>query len=220
MPKPFDLVPALLPGLVVTIELTAGAAVVATGAAFAAGLARLSPNRPVRLAARFYIEAFRGTSALVQLFWVYFALPLVGVSLDAMTAGIVVLGLNVGSYGAEVVRSAIQNVPAGQREAAVALNLSPRRTFWSIILPQAGVAMLPPAGNLFIELLKNTSLVSMITLSELTFRGQILRSETLRTVPIFTVVLFLYFALAMMSTAARHGLERWLGRSRRLEAAR
>ncbi|CPI22946.1 binding-protein-dependent transport system inner membrane protein [Bordetella pertussis] len=151
---------------------------------------------------------FRGTSALVQLFWFYFVLPMFGMKLPALLVGIVVLGANAGAYGAEVVRGAILAVPAGQREAAVALNLTRARTIWRIILPQAVPAMLPPTGNLLIELLKNTALVSLITITDLTFRGQLLRSETLRTTEIFTLVLLLYFAVALVITGGIRMLER------------
>ncbi|CPJ10695.1 binding-protein-dependent transport system inner membrane protein [Bordetella pertussis] len=128
--------------------------------------------------------------------------------LPALLVGIVVLGANAGAYGAEVVRGAILAVPAGQREAAVALNLTRARTIWRIILPQAVPAMLPPTGNLLIELLKNTALVSLITITDLTFRGQLLRSETLRTTEIFTLVLLLYFAVALVITGGIRMLER------------
>ncbi|OGG56154.1 MAG: ectoine/hydroxyectoine ABC transporter permease subunit EhuC [Candidatus Handelsmanbacteria bacterium RIFCSPLOWO2_12_FULL_64_10] len=210
MPRPLDLLPFLLSGAVVTVELTVGAAGVACVAASLAGLGRLSRRRPVRWLAGTYIEAFRGTSALVQLFWAYFALPLVGISLDAMTAGVLALGLNTGAYGAEVVRGAIRAVPQGQHEAALALNLTNAQKMRSVILPQALVAALPPAGNLLIEMLKNTSLVSLITISELTFRGQMLRAETLRTVEIFGLLLIVYFLLALLITSGVRALERRL----------
>jgi len=208
VPPPLDLLPPLLSGLRVTLQVTVGGAVVAALAALLAGLARLSPSRLLRWPALVYIETFRGTSALVQLFWVYFALPFVGIELGALTAGILVLGLNIGSYGAEVVRGAVQAVPRGQREAAVALNFSSRQQLWRIVLPQALVAMLPPAGNLLIELLKATALVSMITLSELTFEAQVLRSSTLRTVEIFSLVLLIYFVVAQMLAFGMRSLER------------
>ena len=207
MPPPLDLLPSLLEGLVVTVEITLGAAAVAIFAAFLAGLGRLSPNPLLRASSRIYVDLFRGTSALVQLFWVYFALPLLGVRLDTMAAGIVVLGLNAGSYGSEVVRGAIQAVPREQYEAAAALNLSERQTMWRVILPQAALAMIPPFGNLFIELLKGTALVSLITLSELTFQGQILRAATLRSGEIFGLILVLYFLLALMISSGMKRLE-------------
>lgn len=216
---PFDLLPDLLAGLVVTLEVTIGGAVVALVMAFAGGLGRRASHRLVRLVAGTYIEVFRGTSALVQLFWVYFVLPFFGIALDPLTAGILVLGLNIGAYGAEVVRGAIQAVPAGQREAAVALGFTPRRTLWTVLIPQALPVMVPPFGNLLIELLKGTALVSLITLSDLTFAAQTLRADTLRTAEIFTLVLLLYFAVATVLNAGMRRLERRLSLWRQDPAA-
>jgi polar amino acid transport system permease protein len=203
-----ELVPPLLEGLAVTLQVMAGAIVLAVPLALASGIGRLSTLRPVRWLASIYVEVFRGTSALVQLFWFYFVLPLFGVQLPAMLVGIVVLALNAGAYGAEVVRGAIRAVPPGQREAGVALNLSRGQIMRRLVLPQAVPAMLPPAGNLLIELMKNTALVSLITITDLTFRGQLLRSETLRTTEIFTLMLLMYFAVALLITAGVRLLER------------
>ena len=203
-----ELVPPLLEGLAVTLEIMAGAVVLAVPLALVAGVGRLSTVCPVRWLASIYVEVFRGTSALVQLFWFYFVLPLFGVQLPAMLVGIVVLALNAGAYGAEVVRGAIRAVPPGQREAGVALNLTRGQIMRRIVVPQAIPAMLPPAGNLLIELLKNTALVSLITITDLTFRGQLLRSETLRTTEIFTLMLLMYFAVALLITAGVRLLER------------
>lgn len=203
-----QLVPPLLEGLGVTLQIMAGAVVLAVPLALAAGIGRISALRPVRWLAAVYVEVFRGTSALVQLFWFYFVLPLFGVQLPAMLVGIVVLALNAGAYGAEVVRGALRAVPPGQREAGVALNLTRGQIMRRIIVPQAVPAMLPPAGNLLIELLKNTALVSLITITDLTFRGQLLRSETLRTTEIFVLMLLMYFAVALLITAGVRLLER------------
>jgi polar amino acid transport system permease protein len=220
LPPPFDLLPSLLEGLVVTLKLTVGGAGVALLCSFAAGLGRMAPWWVLRFPATSYVEIFRGTSALVQLFWFYFVLPFFGVNMDAMTAGILVLGLNTGAYGAEVVRGAIHAVPMGQKEAAVALNFSPFQRMRRVIVPQALVAMIPPAGNLLIELLKNTALVSLITLSELTFAAQTLRADTLRTTEIFGLVLLLYFAVALFLTFCMRQLERYLGHGRDLGGLR
>jgi polar amino acid transport system permease protein len=198
----------LIPALGLTLALTACAAVLGLAAAFCAGLGRLSAFRLVRWTAGIYVELFRGTSALVQLFWVYFVLPFAGIELNAFTAGFVVLGLNAGAYGAEVVRGAIRAVPSGQRDAAAALNLTPGETMRRVVLPQALPAMLPPAGNLVIELLKNTALVSMIAVHELTFTAQLLRASTLQTGLIFSLVLVLYFAIALVLTRVFRSLER------------
>jgi len=203
-----ELAPPLLQGLGVTLQIMAGAVVLAVPLALAAGIGRLSSLRPLRWVTAVYVEVFRGTSALVQLFWFYFVLPLFGVQLPAMLVGIVVLALNAGAYGAEVVRGAIRAVPPGQREAGIALNLTRGQIMRRIVVPQAVPAMLPPAGNLLIELLKNTALVSLITITDLTFRGQLLRSETLRTTEIFSLMLLMYFAVALVITAGVRLLER------------
>jgi polar amino acid transport system permease protein len=214
MTPPFDLLPPLLNGLAVTVGLTIGASAVACPAAFFSGLARFSRSRLLRMVARVYGDIFRGTSALVQLFWVYFALPLLGIRFEAMTAGILVLGLNTGAYGAEVVRGAIQAVPREQYEAATALGFTEWQAMRRIILPQAVLPMLPPFGNLWIELLKGTSVTSMITLSELTFRGQTLRVTTLRTGEIFGLILVMYFLISMIITVGVQWLERRLAAGR------
>ncbi|MVW80418.1 ectoine/hydroxyectoine ABC transporter permease subunit EhuC [Bordetella sp. 02P26C-1] len=198
----------LIDGLWMTLRITGGAALLAVPLALIAGLARLSRHRLIRWVALGYVEVFRGTSALVQLFWFYYVLPLFGLKLPAVTVGIVVLAANAGAYGAEVVRGAILAVSAGQREAAVALNMTAGQTMRRIVLPQAFPAMLPPTGNLLIELLKNTALVSLITITDLTFRGQMLRAETLRTTEVFLLLLVLYFAVALVITAGIRLLER------------
>jgi len=198
----------LLRGLAVTVELTVAASVLAAVIALAAGLARMSPRSALAWPAAVYVEVFRGTSALVQLFWFFFVLPFFGIKLPAFAAGILVLALNTGAYGAEVVRGAVLAVPRGQLDASAALNLSRLQTLWRIVLPQAIPAMLPPAGNLAIELLKNSALVSLITITELTFAAQLLRAESLRSAEIFGLVLVLYFAVALCITAGMRLLER------------
>jgi polar amino acid transport system permease protein len=119
-----------------------------------------------------------------------------------------VLGLNIGAYGAEVVRGAILAVPRSQREAAAALGFTPRQTRWRVVVPQALPVIVPPAGNLLIELLKGTALVSLITLGDLTFAAQTLRASTLRTAEIFTLVLVIYFLVAAVLTAGMRWIER------------
>src|SRR3546814_14619974 len=127
--------------------------------------------RPLRWLAISYIELFRGTSALVQLFWLFFVLPHFGLTLPPLTVAVVALGLNVGAYGAEVVRGAIDAVPRGQWEATIALNMSRIEALRKVILPQAVVALIPPWGNLFIDLLKPHPLAPLIPTGYLTFRA-------------------------------------------------
>jgi len=208
-----EFLPALLRGTVVTIEITLGASAVAIVIGILVGLAKLSPLPPLRWFAIGYIELFRGTSLLVQLYWWFFVLPFFGVDLPAMLVGVLGIGMNVGAYGAEVVRGAIQAVPKGQREAAIALNMSPSIRMRRIILPQAILMMLPPWGNLLIELLKGTALVSLITLHDLTFMGHAETMRTFRTLEIFTLVLIIYYILGrLIITPSVRLLERRMSR--------
>lgn len=208
-----DYLPLLLEGAWVTVQVTAGAALLGLVCAFASGLAAVSGSRAARAVSIVYVEFFRGTSALVQLFWLFFALPLVGIRFEPVAAGIVALGLNIGSYGSEVVRGAIKAIPKTQYEATVALNMTAYRRMRSVVLPQAIVGMLPPFGNLLIELLKGTSLVSLITIADLTFNGQVLRSATGDTLTVFLLVLALYFVMAYALTLGMKVLERRAAKS-------
>lgn len=212
LPAPIDLIPLLLPGAVLTLEITMAATMVGIVMALTAGLLRLSPWRPASFLAATYIEIFRGTSALVQLYFAFYVLPLFGLTLSPFNAGVTALGLNVGAYGAEIVRGAIVNIEKGQREAAIALNMSPALAMRRIILPQALVSMLPPFGNLVIELLKFSSLAAFITLAELTFTGNLLFQTAGRREEIYVVTLVMYFAMAIAITSLFRYAERRLGR--------
>jgi len=208
-----EFIAPLLKGTVVTLEVTALASLVAIAMGLAVGLMKLSAWRPVRYFAIGYIEFFRGSSLLVQLFWWFFVLPHFGIFLTPMVVGVMGVGMNVGAYGAEVVRGAIQAVPRTQYEAAIALNLSPAARMRRIILPQAFLAMLPPWGNLLIELLKGTSLVSLITLHDLAFMGNQLNITTFKTIQIFTLVLVIYYLIARgLITPGMRRLERRFSR--------
>lgn len=200
-------IPGLLEGAWITIKITAGGAVLAVFSAFVAALAKLYGPAPLRWLANCYIEVFRGTSALVQLFWLFFVLPPLGITLSPMSSAILALGLNIGAYGAEVVRGGINGVAKEQWEASIALNMSRSLALRRIILPQAVIAMIPPWGNLFIELLKATSLVSLITISDLTFRAQQMNQATFRTVEIFTLVLAIYLGISLLITFGMRALE-------------
>jgi polar amino acid transport system permease protein len=201
-------VPGLLQGAVLTVKIAVLGALVAVVMAVVAAVTKLYAPLPLRWLAIVYIEIFRGTSALVQLFWLYFVLPQFGLFLDAYPVAVLALGLNIGAYGAEVVRGAILSVARGQWEAATALNMSRLQMLRRIILPQAFVTLIPPWGNLFIELVKSTSLVSMITLGDLTFKAQQMNQTTLKTVPIFTLVLLIYLAISLTITIGMRLLER------------
>lgn len=198
----------LLDGLLVTLQLTVYGAALGLVFAFAAGLARLSRNRVVRGLAFAYTEGFRGLPALVVLFWLVFALPSMGFQLEPLFAGVLALSLNIGAYGAEVVRGAILSVPASQLEAATALNFTRWQRMRRVVLPQAAVSMVPPFGNLLIELLKATALVSLVYLQDLTFQGQIVRAATGNTAMTFLGLLVGYGVIALILTLIMRLVER------------
>lgn len=193
-----DVLPILLEGALVTIKVSLGGSILALVVAVVAGAARASQNKILRTIAGIYVEIFRGTSVLVQMFWIFFVLPLppFNLSLTAFQAGVLALGLNVGAYMAEVVRGGIVAVPKGQIEASIALNMSPLLRLRRVILPQAIVRILPPIGNLLIDLIKLSALVSLITLSDMTFHAYKLRARHFSKTPqIFITLLVLYFLL-------------------------
>lgn len=200
-------------GTLVTGAQFALATLVAVAVALVAGLGKLSGSRLIRGTATVYIEIFRGTSLLVQLYWIFFVLPLFGITLDKFTAGFLSVGLNIGAYGAEIVRGAIQAVPKGQWEAAYALSMSPARRMRRIILPQALVLMLPPWGNLLIELLKGTALVSLISVADLMFQAKQINASTFLSAQAFGTALIVYYLLArFLVTPFMRWLERVMAR--------
>ena len=205
--------PRLLSGAWVTAQQTVLASLLAIAIALVMGLMRLAPLAPVRGIATVYIEFFRGTSLLVQLYWIFFVLPLFGITLEKFTAGFVAVGMNLGAYGAEVVRGAIQAVPRGQYEAAVALNMTPATRMRRIILPQAFAIMLPPWGNLLIELLKGTALVALISVTDLMFEAKQINGSTFLSIESFGTALVLYYVMArFVITPGMRWLERWAAR--------
>ncbi|WP_313613699.1 ectoine/hydroxyectoine ABC transporter permease subunit EhuC [Agrobacterium sp.] len=210
----------LLEGAWVTIQLTVYSTVLGAMLAFLAGIGKLSNLVSVRYLSVAYIEIFRGTSLLVQLFWLYFALPLAGMAigidlrLPPILAGVLALGLNIGAYGAEVVRGAIVAVHKDQREAARALNFTPRQTLWTIVIPQALPEMMPSFGNLAVQNLKDTALVSLISLGDLAFRAEQIRNFTQDSTTIYTMLLFAYFGMALVLTAVMRSVELYVSRWR------
>lgn len=200
--------PGLLEGAVMTIKITVLSYLLALVAGLVAALCKMYGPLPVRWLSIAYIEIFRGTSAVVQLFWIFYVLPYFGFNVAPITAAVVALGLNVGAYGAEVNRGAIQAVPKGQWEACTALNLSWASKMRRIILPQAVVAAIPPWGNLFIEELKSSSLVSFIAVTELAFRARQMNQTTFRTFEIFSITLVFYFFISQVINFTMNSIER------------
>lgn len=205
--------PKLIEGSLVTLVQFVLATIVAIIVAVIFGLMRLSGNRAARGMASIYIEFFRGTSLMVQLFWIFFVLPLFGITLDKFVAGFLSVGLNMGAYGAELVRGAVLAVPRGQWEAAQAINMTPSLGMRRIILPQAFVIMLPPWGNLVIEILKGTALVALISVSDLMFQARQINISTFLSVEAFGTALLIYYVFArLLVTPLMRGFERAMAR--------
>ncbi|MEW9512326.1 ectoine/hydroxyectoine ABC transporter permease subunit EhuC [Streptomyces bacillaris] len=204
-----DEFPQVRSGLWVTLQATVLGALLALVLAFALGLAAGSRLLLVRGVSRVVVEFFRGTSLYIQLFWLYYAMPLLtGYELTPVICGVVAFGLNFGAYGAEVVRGAVNSVPRAQYEAAIALNLSPFRRLWKVILPQAWVQMIPSFTNLLIQLLKATPLLWLISAADLMTVIQTLRDRTGETLTAYLTLLAAYFVLAYALTMLMNLLER------------
>jgi polar amino acid transport system permease protein len=199
-------------GTIVSLRVFVLSAIFAAAIALPLGIMRQSRIAVVRTAALCWVEFFRGISTVVQLFWLFFALPFFGISLSAETAAVIGLGLVHGAYGSEVVRGAMQSIGRDQWEAATALGFSRQTTLFSIVLPQAFVAMLPPLGNSLVLLLKGTSIASIITVPELTFQSTlIVTTRPVAVIPVFACVLFIYYGIAIAVSFAVRLVERKAG---------
>ncbi|MGW7083895.1 ectoine/hydroxyectoine ABC transporter permease subunit EhuC [Streptomyces sp. NPDC054871] len=198
-----------LPGVWITVQVTFLSAALAFLIAFPIGVLRTSRLWIVRFLAGAYFEIFRSTSSLVFMFWIAFTVPaLFQISFEPLFAGVIALGITYGAYASEIVRGALAAVPPAQREAGIALNFTPMQRLRRIELPQAWPEMLPPFNNLLIELLKGTSLVSLIAVADMTFAGDLLRLVTTESGPIYTLLLGLYFVFAFILTRGMRLLER------------
>lgn len=203
--------PRLWQGMLFTVTLTIGAMGVALALGLLLALARLDKRRWYFVwPAQAFVELIRGTPLLVQLFYIFYVLPFVGIRLDRVPAGILGLAINYGAYLSEVFRSGIEAVPRGQWEAADALGMSNRLKLRRIVLPQAFRIVVPPVGNYFISLFKDSALVATISIPELLFTAQLLASETFRYVEIYTVIFVIYFAISYPASLGVRWVERRL----------
>jgi polar amino acid transport system permease protein len=202
-----DYMPFLLMGIPVTLEVTVLSMALALPVALVLALGRSAPHAWLRWPAGFVIELFRGSSSLVQLFWAFYVLPFFGIDLPALVAGVLVLGLNEGSYLSEVFRAGFASVPDGQREASLTLGFSPWYRFFRVTLPQALPVMIPPFGNALIVMLKFSSLVSLVTIRDLSFRANLIATSLGESAAVFGVVMVIYHALALMLSALARQLE-------------
>lgn len=201
-------------GLWVTIYATILGTILAVIVALALGLLSLQHHAVPRTAARIIVEFFRGTSLVVQLFWIVYAMPLLlGYKLDNQVAAILAFGLNFGAYGAEVVRGAIKAVPKPQREACTALNLTALHRFRRVILPQALPLMIPPAGNLVVQLIKSTPLMFLVGVVDVFTVGDMIRQgETGSVMLVMLGLLVVFFLLSMAVVAITQLVENWAKR--------
>jgi len=195
-----DIFSTVVQGLGITLQVLVLSIICASIIAFVAGLSRVNTNPLIKGFTGFYVEIFRGTSLIVQLFWFSYALPgLFNIHLGSdIWVAVLAISLNYGAYMSEIVRGSIQAVAAGQTEASIALNLSKFQRMRHIILPQALRMMLPEYGNYLIQILKATSLVSLIGLTDLLYYGNIYRSTHLSESPmVYVLLLVMYFIIAL-----------------------
>ncbi|WP_205796925.1 amino acid ABC transporter permease [Microbacterium enclense] len=202
----------VLAGLRGTIPLSLASFAIGLVIALGMALLRLSRNIVLRGVARFYISVIRGTPLLVQLFVIFYGLPAVGVVIDPFPAAVIAFSLNVGGYAAEVIRAAILSVPQGQWEAAHVVGLPPGRTLTRIILPQAARVSVPPLSNTFISLVKDSSLASLILVTELFRQAQNIAAFSYEFMAIYLEAALIYWLFCLVLSAGQGVLERRLDR--------
>jgi His/Glu/Gln/Arg/opine family amino acid ABC transporter permease subunit len=186
----------LLGGLLITVELTLVVIVISLICGLFVALAGMSKVAPVRWITKSYIEVIRGTPLLLQLIYVYYVLPSIGIRLDAFTAGVLALALNYSAYISEVYRGGILAIPRGQHDAAAALGMTNALAMRRIVLPQAIRIVIPTLGNYFIGLFKDTALASAVSIQELVYTAQVRAALSYQYFTLYTVVGVMYFAVS------------------------
>lgn len=203
--------PQLLQGARVTVEVTSVSLLLGCVLGLLIGVGRLHPERRfVYSLCTAYLALIRGTPLLVQLFILFFGLPQFGIMLPAFLCGVLGLGIYSGAYVSEIVRGAIQSIDRGQLEAARSIGLSSRQAMWHVVLPQAVVRMIPPLGNEFIALIKNSALVSLLTIHDLMHEGQKIISVSYRSLEVYLAIALMYFVLTGLTTLALRHVEQRL----------
>jgi polar amino acid transport system permease protein len=205
-----EMMPQLLSGLRVTVLATLVIMAIALVVALPIALARMSHNPLLRLPSTVYVQVLRGTPVLLQLFYLYYVLPFAGIELNAWTAGIIGMSAAYSAYLSEIYRAGIEAIDRGQTEAALSLGMSRVQVMRIVVLPQAFRIVIPPIGNMFVGLFKDTSLLSILTIRELMFQGQLIAATNFRHITIFTVIAVLYLAVCWPSAAIIDRLEKQL----------
>lgn len=201
-------IPSLLKGMVITAKIAALSALVGLVVGTIGGLARVSPRQALRLPALIYVTLMRATPVLVTLLFLYYGLPSAGLLLDATTVGVLALGLTNGAYMSEILRGGIESIDSGQMRAARALGMSYPQAMRRIVLPQAARRVLPPVTNELISLIKNTSLVSTVAISDLLRAGMDFMSWKANTFSPFAGVALGYVLLTLPLIAVNAWLEK------------
>ncbi len=200
--------PQLLKGAAVTVEVTAASLLLGCVIGLLVGIGRLDPRKwLIYWLCTAYVSVIRGTPLLVQLFILFFGLPQFNILLPAFVCGMLGMGIYSGAYVSEIVRGAIQSVDRGQMEAARSLGMPSGLAMRSVILPQALVRMIPPLGNEFIALIKNSALVSLLTIDDLMHEGQRIISVSYRSLEVYLAVAAVYFVLTGLTTIALRQVE-------------
>ena len=207
-----EYLPVLAHGALITIEVFILALVVATVLGMTWALMRVSGVRALVNFSKLLINIVRGIPILVQLFYIYFVFPEIGIQLSAFQAGVIGLGFAYSCYMAEVFRAGIEAVDPGQVEAAQSLGMSRALILWRVVLPQAFKIALPPYGNTCVMLLKDTSQASIITVAELSFQGKLIASSTFKNTEVFTLVALWYLAMCVPLILIVGRLEKKFGR--------
>jgi polar amino acid transport system permease protein len=205
-----EILPVLAEASIITIEATILGFILAATLGLVLAILRMSKTVWVSWAAGGFIEFIRSTPLLIQIFFLYFVFPEFGIVLDAMVAGVLALGLHYGSYCSEVYRAGLENIPKGQWEASIALNLSPYVTFRDIIIPQAIPPVVPALGNYLVALFKETPLLSAIAVLELMQTAKILGSESFQYTEPITLVGAFFLVFSLVSAALIRRVESYL----------
>ena len=205
----FPYIPMFLQGLLVTFEISIASELVGIVIGLIAGLARLSHRRVVQSVAIAYIDFFRGVPLLVTLVWIYYGVALLfNINISAFAAGVSGLGITVGAYLAEVFRAGVQAIARGQTEAAYSLGLSRWQTMRTVVLPQALRIIFPPLANSFIGILKDSSLVAILSVTDLMRVGMIVASDTFRAFEAYTFVAVIYYIVTFITARAVTRIEK------------
>jgi polar amino acid transport system permease protein len=206
-----EILPTLVQGAIVTVQATVLGSAVAMAIGLGFAIARRSPNRWIARPIGFLVEFVRGTPLLVQLYFLFYVLPDIGILLPPLTAGVIALGLHYGTYTSEVYRAGIDNISRGQWEAAKAVNLTPTQTWVHVIVPQAIPPMIPALANYFIAMFKETPLLSAITVVELMNQARSVANFSYRYLEPMTMVGMFFLAISVPAVILLRHLERRYG---------